>query len=197
MRNNLKHLLGVAVLSACLFSCPAVDLSAQRTSKDQFLITGSVTTPAFSSVGGEVSFGRYLRYSYWSAGVMTENPSVALSSAAQRAQFNLFAGYGSFMYRVIKTPTRVFNVYAGADVFLGMEALDVYARLTEEAYKALLNEGYQASRFIYGGGLRVELEFFPLRRWALVMPLRVSAKGNSGSGQIFGYSFGLGVRYNL
>lgn len=187
----LAAVLGLTILLSSSFTA-----SAQRTGKGQFLFTADATTNMFNSIGWDLSVGQYLKYSYWNAGIMSENPRVPVNGAGENVTFARFTPFGSFMYRLIGTSNRVFNVYGGADIFFGLEFIDLYAQLTNETYRALLNAGYPQTKFIYGGGLKIELEVFPFRSWAIVLPVRAHLTGNTSTDQMFAVSAGLGVRFN-
>lgn len=196
-KRDTRIITALLFLSAALFfSTPA---KAQRTAEHQMLFSASVTTQSFSGLGGEVSWGRYLRFAYWNAGLFLKNPSVPVSAGGSRLTFSHLAPYGSFMFRIVGTPTRLFSLYGGADAFFGLEVMDMYAQLTSEAYSVLINSGYTPTRFIYGGGLRLEAEIFLLpfvKSLALTAHGRLGLTGNSGSKQVFGYELGVGLRYN-
>ena len=71
------------------------------------------------------------------------------------------------MWRAYFTRSRSFNVYVGADLFMGAELLDMYYQLTAPTYTSLTNSGYSAASFIFGAAPRVELEWFLTPYFAL------------------------------
>ena len=191
-----RSIITVTTILLALLFVSSTTASAQRTSRGQFLFSGDVSTFMFESIGGEITVGRYMKYSYWNAGVLNENPWVPINGTGEKAMFARYEAMGSFMYRIIPTHTRVFNVYGGGEVFVGGEVLDPYAQLTEETYRTLLNSGYRTARFIYGGAIRLELEVFPFRSWAIYVPIRASLTANTAINGMFGGSVGLGIRFN-
>ena len=115
-----------------------------------------------------------------------------------RCPFQRLEPMGIFMYRILKTPSRFLNLYGGADAFIGAEFLDMFASLPSEIINEKVNvDGYKNTRFIYGGGLRLEGEYFPLPQLAVILPMRLSITGNTAQKEIVGFYIGIGVRYNL
>lgn len=196
MRNYfIKTVLCLAALSFLAGSA-----FAQRTSKDQFHLSGTVDYNLYS-MGGEVQFGQYLLFGYWSAGANLQNHPCDIGNGS--ANFQRIVGLGTFMYRFVGNRSRSLNFYGGGDVFVGAEVLDMFSSLSEERRKNLVeNKGFKDARFIFGGGLRLEGEYFPLPRLAIILPLRVVFTANTAmnshkGGDIVGFNVGLGVRYNF
>lgn len=194
MRNYLiKTVLCLAALSLLAGSA-----FAQRTSKDQFHLSGTVDYN-LSSVGGEVLFGQYLLFGYWSAGANLQNYAYSISDTGNElANFQRIVGLGTFMYRFFGNRSRSLNFYGGGDVFVGAEVMDMFSSLSEERRKFLVEyKGFKDARFIFGGGLRLEGEYFPLPRLAIILPVRVSFTANTAMKDVVGFNVGLGVRYNF
>lgn len=197
MRNYfIKTVLCLAALSFLAGSA-----FAQRTSKDQFHLSGTVDYNLYS-MGSEVQFGQYLLFGYWSAGANLQN-YVSDVRNNEVANFQRIVGLGTFMYRFVGNRSRSLNLYGGGDVFAGAEVLDMFSSLSEEKRKSLVdNCGFKDARFIFGGGLRLEGEYFPLPRLAIILPLRVVFTANTAmnsykGGDVVGFNVGLGVRYNF
>lgn len=185
------------------FTCFIIAISAttfeahsQRTAKGQLLFSGSFDYN-LSSIGGELSVGQYLHFGYWAAGINFQNRAYSINGINNKANFQQLEPMGVFMYRILKTPSRFLNLYAGADAFIGAEFMDMFASLPKTVLNAMVNKGYQYTRFIYGGGLRIEGEYFPLPQLAIILPFRLSITGNTAMKETVGFSVGIGVRYNL
>lgn len=175
------------------------DASAQRTANGQLLFSGSVDYN-LSSVGGELTAGQYLHFGYWAGGISFQNHSYAIDGKSNKANFQRLEPMGVFMYRIFKTPSRFLNIYGGADVFIGAEFMDMFASLPQEVLKGMLNKGYRYTRFIYGAGIRLEGEYFPLQQLpqlAIILPIRLSITGNTALNEVVGFYIGVGARYNL
>jgi len=183
----------VCLLSVFLFPGTAF---AQRTANNQFHLYGSVDYNLYS-MGGEVQFGQYLLFGYWSAGANLQNYPGYVGNN-ELANFQRIVGLGTFMYRFFGNRSRSLNFYGGGDVFAGAEVLDMFSSLSEGKRKNLVeNLGYSEARFIFGGGLRLEGEYFPLPRLAIILPVRVSFTANTAMKDVVGFNVGLGVRYNF
>lgn len=197
MRNYLiKTVLCLAVLSLLAGSA-----FAQRTSKDQFHLSGTVDYN-LSSVGGEVLFGQYLLFGYWSAGANLQNYGYNISDYEGLANFQRLTAEGTFMYRFVSNRSRSLSLYGGGDVFVGAEMLDMFSSLPNGIRTSMTNEGFKDARFIFGGGLRLEGEYFPFPRLAIILPLLVVFTANTAmnsykGGDVVGFNIGVGVRYNF
>ena len=193
-RTAYKIIIILAVASILSFT--ETDAGAQRTAQGQIHFSGHVDYN-LSTIGGEVSGGQYLYFGYWAASLNAQNYAYKFKSSNVNANFLRLTPSGIFMYRLLKTPSRNLNLYGGGDVFLGPEFLDLFAQLPETTLNVLVNKGFSRTRFIYGGSLRLEGEFFPLRKLAIILPLRLSFTGNTAKNEIVGFTVGLGIRYNL
>ena len=185
----------VCLLSVSLFPGTAF---AQRTANNQFHLYGSVDYN-LNSMGGEVQFGQYLLFGYWSAGANLQNYAYRTSEVVNEfANFQRIVGLGTFMYRFFGNRSRSLNFYGRGDVFAGAEVLDMFSSLSKAKRKNLVeNVGFSEARFVFGGGLRLEGEYFPLPRLAIILPVRVSFTANTAMKDVVGFNVGLGVRYNF
>ena len=192
MRKRL-YLILLAVLASGLTA------GAQRTAYKQPFLDARVTTE-FTSVGGDISFGMYDRHFYWSAGLLMDNlmhpPKGAPEQSRIKGALTRLTPYGAFMYRLLRTNNRAVNLYGGGDVFIGIETFDLFH---------VVNNGETKTRFIYGGALRLEGEFFVSMRLAILVPVRFSVTGNTKAPRsvdndkpnLINLTTGLGIRYNF
>lgn len=178
MRKRL-YLILLAVLASGLTA------GAQRTAYKQPFLDAKVTSD-FTLVGGDISFGMYDRHFYWSAGAIMDNFLVPFNDNAKGPVTRL-TPYGAFMYRLLRTNNRAVNLYGGGDVFIGAEFVDLFQRHDNIT---------RATRFIYGGALRIEGEFFVSMQLAILVPVRLSITGNSSTNMVWP-TVGLGARYNF
>lgn len=187
----MKRLTILTVL--IVFSCTS--LFAQRTSKGQDLFSATVTTN-LSAVGGDFTWGKYDKHFYWNTGLMFDNVVKRIDGLNETVAFTRFCPEASFMYRLFGTHNRAFSIYGGGGLFFGIEFLDMYCWLTKETYDEMTKKnGFTAGRFIYGGFVRVEFEFFPWRSWAFFVPVSLNLTGNSKC-DLVTFNIGLGARFN-
>lgn len=186
------------VLSLFLTGLPA---RAQRTMKGQYFITGSFMKdfypPTSTDVlGGEVFFGQYLGSFYWHAGLQ-------YTPSYEKVAFGCFNVAGGAMYRLLETRSRMFNLYVGGDALFGCDypggrnvIRDIVVDEKTGAIKTddLPEEGKTA--IVYGLEPRIELEFFVLKKVALVggasAPVKVKTQQEVLTGKFFA-----GLRVNF
>ena len=153
--------LSAVVLTAFCF-CQAG--YAQRTMRDQNLLTASMQTPCtgIKDFGASVSYGRYLLDAYWKASASVVPRGVQLSTGDRMDLFGLRAG-ADYMYRIASVRSRVFSMYAGGGAFIGYELYDPLSRLPEN-----IHTGLGDGAFIFGVNAGIEAEVFLGRRTAFV-----------------------------
>lgn len=138
---------------------------AQRTMRDQNLLTISVQTPCTGArdFGASVSYGRYLLDSYWRTCVSAIPRGIQLSTGDRMDLLGIRAG-ADYMYRIAATRSRSFNLYGGGGAFIGYEIYDPFTRLAPN-----INTGLKDGAFIYGINASIEAEVFIARRIALTV----------------------------
>ena len=181
--------LSVVVLTAfCI--CQAG--YAQRTMRDQNLLTASMQTPCtgIKDFGASVSYGRYLLDAYWKASVSVVPRGVQLSTGDRMDLFGLRAG-ADYMYRIASVRSRVFSMYAGGGAFIGYELYDPLSRLPEN-----IHTGLGDGAFIYGVNAGIEAEVFLGRRTAFVAGCTVPMTFGSVS-RWLRINATAGIRFNI
>ena len=215
----MKRLLFICTATILLWASGIQDASAQRTSQGNAFVGISPYVSGYSipSGGLGVEAGQYLLHSYWKVELRAVdwNQKIAEdedgTEAAETAEAEegtdvvqeetapvyfdhiLWNLSGSWMYRLLASYDRRFNVYVGAGAFLGINQYEVFHKLPEETPGEFPSE-----EFVYGAEPRVEIEFFPFRRTALVLgvqsPLTFSSSLKTDRWHV---SASLGVRINL
>lgn len=183
-------LVGVTALMLCAAS--GKEAHAQRTMRGESMISAQAHYP-FSSPnwkGADLSYGRYLLGSFWRAGAFLTEYSHQLDDDMPMG-YQHIAAYGDWMYRLAGCRNRALNLYGGAGVFLGYEAVDAFKAVPEE-YKTNFSEGY----FLYGVSLSAELEIFFCRKVAFVITGRLPLNFSSQFGW-FHSQVGAGIRINI
>jgi len=183
-------LVGVTVLLMCAVS--GMEARAQRTMRGESLLSAEVYYP-FSKpywLGADLSYGKYLLNSYWKAGASVTEYSHSLESGEPMGYLHA-AAYGEWMYRLVGTRSRFFNMYGGGGAFLGYEGIDAFGLLPSEA-RSSFGSGY----FLYGVSVSLEMEVFFSRRVAFILGGRLPLNFSSQFGW-FHYHVGAGIRINI
>ena len=165
---------------------------AQRTMRDQNLLTASMQTPCtgIKDFGASVSYGRYLLDAYWKASVSVVPRGVQLSTGDRMDLFGLRAG-ADYMHRIASVRSRVFSMYAGGGAFIGYELYDPLSRLPEN-----IHTGLGDGAFIYGVNAGIEAEVFLGRRTAFVAGCTVPMTFGSVS-RWLRVNATAGIRFNI
>ena len=137
---------------------------AQRTMRDQNLLTASMQTPCtgIKDFGASVSYGRYLLDAYWKASVSVVPRGLNLSTGDRMDLLSIRAG-GDYMYRIASVRSRAFSLYGGGGAFIGYELYDPFSRLPSNIHTGLTD-----GAFIYGVNANLEAEIFIARKIALI-----------------------------
>ncbi len=214
---NIRNLVIVAGLSTALFLISGTRADAQRTAYGSKFISiePMVTAYCVPSGGADLNFGGYQRAAYWRVGVrvadwnhridtgedlfgggVTEDDGDTLpSDVADEPMFDHVQAsvYGGWRWRFISSYSRAFNVYAGADAFVGLNKLQVLRKLDEEMKIACPDE-----EFAYGVVPEVEMEIFLGRRVALLLGVQCPITlGTSLQTDTWNLTGTLGLRFNL
>lgn len=193
----MKRLYKVIVIVSVLFG--AANLAyAQRTAAGLYTVSASALTD-FSAVGGEVSLGKNLLYSYMAAGVSLNNNAVTVNTG-EGTEFLRSELFFEWMWRPYHTRDRRFDAYVGGDLFIGMETLDPYSRLKADTYQGLKNNGYQRNVFIYGLAPRFEAEFWFTANLGVFAYERIEVAINSQRDLLIGclsFTGAFGMRYTF
>lgn len=215
---RIRILTLTAAATAALLLAGGLSCRAQRTaSGSKFIsIEPMVTAYCVPSFGADLNFGGYQRASYWRVGVraadwnhridtgeellggsgVTEDDGDILpSDVSDEPMFDHVQAsvYGGWRWRLISTYSRVFNVYAGADAFVGVNKLQVLKKLDEEMKIACPDE-----EFAYGCVPEIEMELFLGRRVALLLGVQCPITlGTSLQTDTWNLTGTLGLRFNL
>lgn len=168
------------------------EASAQRTMRSQ----GHLSIESVSAVnyntwpGGRISYGTYLLSSMWQAGLECDHFGANLSSGhmLDYLDVNLFAGWQK---RLAATRSRNLCLYAGGGATLGYEFMDPWRTIPPH-----VDIGVAKDTFIYGVYAKTEMEFFPVKKVALILSATASANIPS---KIRWYHFttSLGIRIDI
>ena len=137
---------------------------AQRTMRDQSLLTVSMQTPCtgLRDFGASVSYGRYLLDAYWKTSVSVVPRGLQLSTGDRMDLMDLRVG-ADYMYRIASVRSRAFSLYGGGGAFIGYELYDPFSRLPSNIHTGLTD-----GAFIYGVNANLEAEIFIARKIALI-----------------------------
>ena len=137
---------------------------AQRTMRDQNLLTASMQTPCtgIKDFGASVSYGRYLLNAYWKTSVSVVPRGLQLSTGDRMDLFALRAG-ADYMYRIASVRSRAFSLYGGGGAFIGYELYDPFSRLPPNIHTGLTD-----GAFIYGLNGNLEAEIFITKNIAFI-----------------------------
>lgn len=179
----------IAVIAALAASFP---LSAQRTAAGSWYVdVDAVCT--FQSLGAQASFGYYMLHSYVGGGANAAIRTVRQDTGT--LQYNLpyvqYTATADFMYRLAGTRTRWFTLNGGGGVLLGAE---VYDPKNQRPEGVTLSE--TGGTFIYGVDVRLEMEFYPFRRFGFVVGSRMPLTFGSLC-SIFNIDVFAGIRVNI
>lgn len=152
------------------FSIPA---SAQRTISGQSALGLSARYNG-TSVGAEAFYSQYTLNGYWNVGITGDLYATPLSTGDKMSYMDVAAA-GGYMFRLVGTRNRAFNLYAGVGVFAGVEWIDPASRLPKH-----IVTGLPTVQFLYGVYMRMGVECFLGTRVALtlsgVLPVNFSSK---------------------
>ena len=173
MNTQSRALRAATTLSAAVLMafCTSQEAHAQRTMRDQDLLTAQTQTPCTAAryFGGSVSWGRYTLDAFWKASASVVPRGVQLSTGHTMDLVSLRAG-AAYMHRLASVRSRVFSLYGGGGAFIGYELYDPASRLPGN-----ISTGLGDGAFIYGIDPGIEAEVFLGRRLAFTagctMPL--------------------------
>ena len=165
------RLLSVLFLSGffcCLF--PSL-CQAQRTSAGSYIVSVSPGISARTIPSGslELQFGQYTLGGYWQAGIKGTDWIHAIVSGGTIASTDMFdhcswRGHAGYMWRLVGSYNRAFNLYLGGCVFLGLNQYEAFIHLPEN-----YSSSYPAAEFIYGAEPELEFEMYLGSRIALLL----------------------------
>lgn len=146
----------------------ANDAMAQRTMKGQLF----VGTESMVSIvdprdhGLSLEFGQYTLKGLWSCRcTSTSNRAKILSE--HTLNYMDICGEGGYLYRIVASRNRQFNLYGGGGVFIGYELYDPSGLLPSHIATELPKSG----QFLYGITPRLEFEAFLSRKIGLSLGL--------------------------
>ena len=196
----IRRSILIIALTPILWAVANVEASAQRTAEGSMFIGASQMVSAYAvpSGGRELGAGGYLRSSMWKAGVRAVDWNHKVSADTGVEHDDLFdhiawSLYGGWRYRLMGTYNRMFSLYLGGDIFLGLNQYEAFRKLPDE-----LATGIARCGFIYGVQPELELEVFPGRRVALILGVQLPVTlGSSLKTDIWNITGSVGARINL
>lgn len=160
-----KAFLKIAVL---LLFITSIDASAQRTMKGQFFIgaEGIVSVIRPRDHGLALEFGQYTLKGLWSSRCSSTCSSPEIMPGHRLTYIDI-CGEGDYLYRLVGSRSRQFNLYGGGGVFIGYEFYDTFGSLPEHIATELPKTG----QFLYGITPRLEFEAFLSRKIGISLGL--------------------------
>lgn len=196
MSNILRSKTAKAAVTAlllCVAPTFTLEVRAQRTMRGENLIeANAVSSPQFPAVSGaQVHYGRYMLGSYWKAGLSGVHYGPAGDEYGVTGGSLHLVAEGEWMYRLLGTRNRQFNLYGGGGIFLGCERTGGWQDLTGDSLEA--EDMYF---FLYGIQPSLEAELFITRKIALVLSGSAPINFSSQQGHLH-LSASAGVRVNF
>ena len=211
----MNRLLFICTAAILLLASSIQEASAQRTSQGEVFVGMAPYVSGYTipSGGLGIEAGQYLLHSLWKVELRAvdwnqkvagetdetaaveggEEVEVVEESAPVYFDHVLWNLSGNWMYRLLASYDRRFNLYVGAGAFVGLNKYEVFHKLPEEMPGEFPDE-----EFVYGAEPRIDIEFFPFRRAAVVLglqsPLTLSSSLKTDQWHV---SASLGVRINL
>ena len=175
--------------------CFVLSASAQRTSigERHLSIIGNWT---ISSAGAELMGGQYTMYGQWFAAVDFLNRAEIDAMSKEKLYFPHFQFCGGYLYRLYGNKTRSFNIYAGADGFIGVEMFDLFRTLSKSTRNAFALNGFKDAKFIFGAAPRIEMEYFFSRSVGATVRLRLPVCFLSKFNMV-AFEAGAGIKVNF
>ena len=178
----------------------AGEARAQRTAEGSLAVglAPMVSAYAVPSGGMDLYVGGYARSSFWKAGVRAVdwNHRIAADTGVEHdVLFDHIAwsAYGGWLYRLAGTYSRVFNIYLGGSLFIGLNQYEAFRVLPEE-----LSTDMPQVEFAYGAVPELEMEVFMGRSAALVIGVQCPVTiGTSIKSDTWNLTGSVGVRINL
>ena len=194
---------GVTALMLCVGMCWSTVGLAQRTMRGESLLSmeAALAAGAQHLPCAEISYGRYLLGSCWKAGITGMQYSKE-TGGGDPTPYAHIAAFGDWTYRLAATRDRRLDLYAGAGVFLGYEAIDPWKPKETDADAGISTdagmdaEGPADGSFLYGVRLRMETEVFFCKRAALVLSGTLPVNFTSSFGWIHP-CLSAGIRINI
>ena len=156
-RRAQRTVIKAAIL---LIFISANDAMAQRTMKGQLFVgtEGMVSIVDPRDHGLSLEFGQYTLKGLWSCRcTSTSNRAKILSE--HTLNYMDICGEGGYLYRIVASRSRQFNLYGGGGVFIGYEIYDPSGLLPS------------SGQFLYGITPRLEFEAFLSRKIGLSLGL--------------------------
>ena len=144
------------------------DATAQRTMKGQLFVgtEGMVSIVRPRDHGLSLEFGQYTLKGLWSCRCTSTSNSTEITSG-HTLSFMDICGEGEYLYRIVSSRSRQFNVYGGGGAFIGYEFYDMYGSLPSHIATELPKSG----QFLYGITPRLEFEAFVSRKIGISLGL--------------------------
>ena len=200
----MKRLLFICTATILLWASGIQDASAQRTSQGNAFVGISPYVSGYSipSGGLGVEAGKYLLHSYWKVELRAVdwNQKIAGDEDGTEAAETAEAEEGTDVVQEETAPVYFDHILWNLSGSWMYRAFGTYGNQYEVFHK-LPEETpgeFPREEFVYGAEPRVEIEFFPFRRTALVLgvqsPLTFSSSLKTDRWHV---SASLGVRINL
>lgn len=164
-RRAQKAVLSTVILLIFISSNDAI---AQRTMKSQLFVgaEGMVSIVDPRDHGLALEFGQYTLKGLWSCRCTgTSNRAEILSDYILK--YMDVCGEGGYLYRIVGSRSRQFNLYGGGGAFLGYEFYDPFGSLPSHIATELPKSG----QFLYGITPRLEFEAFLSRKIGISLGL--------------------------
>lgn len=189
MRKEILYEMKIFLSLVIVFLFVTIPASAQRTMSGQSSLRLECvrTDTAF---GAEAFFSQYTLGGYWEVGI-TGKDYTKPTSANLNLNYMHVAATGDYMFRLVGTRNRAFNLYGGAGAFLGYEAIDPVGNLPQNISTSLAC-GY----FLYGITAKLAAEIFVSPTVALTLGGSTPLNFSSPLG-FFHWDVGLGLKIML
>ena len=185
---------GLSILFSLLAPSKA---SAQRTSWGQSFVSVSFIKAAVPEAsnkvfGGEFMYGEYNDINYWQGGAQ-------YTPHMKSHPVGCFTVAGGVMYRLSASRDRAFNLYAGGNIFAGVDYVKEYPVVYGEGTIIPVDDEEEekaGSAFVYGVEPRMEMEVFFTTKVAAILGVAVPLKVKSQEDKVSGRAY-LGLRINF
>lgn len=157
---------------------------AQRTVNGTSIVELAGSVPiADRGAGFSVLYGRYVLDGFWDAGLVADTFVKDFTAPDHSAEYDVVHLSGAYerQWRIISTWNRVFNIYAGGGVFLGVELIDPFNKLDYRKTGDRVDSS--SASFLYGASGAVSAELYILPYVSISVTARPKVFGGSNYGR--------------